>query len=1081
MKQNNYQRKPASPAPKSRRHAPCEQDTQTAPMQQLLNKLRTHQIELELQNKELLRTQQALELSRARYFDLYEQAPVGYLTLNEHGLILEANLTAAQLLGVSRSQLIKQRLAHFIAREDQDGYYTRIRQLIATGEPQEHELQIVKPDGTRFWVSIQTNLTQDEQGVALYRVILTEITARKHTQDALRESEKRYRILFEQSPDAMFILDLQGRHLDANPRATAMLGYTHTELLGLSLKQVSAQVPQSEQIIQRLLRGEQIPTYERIFRKKNGELFPVELTVDLIRDLHGNPKYIQSIARDITERKRAEDALRESEANLNRAQAVAHIGSWYNQLATNQVTWSAETYRIFGIPIGTPMNFDIFTQTIHPDDRAPLRESWQYAVTHHTPFDFEHRILVGNEIRWVREQAEIEYTADGAPLCGIGTVQDITERKQAKKDLEIALTKYKTLFDIFPLGITVSDKQGNVIETNRFAEKLLGVSTTEHLQREIDGPQWQIIRLDGTPMPASEYASVRALTENRLIENIEMGIQSPRETTWLNVTAAPIPLEAYGVVVVYGDIGERLHTAHALRESEMRYRLLADASSDVIWTCGLDFTLTYISPAVERLTGFTPQQAFTQSFASALTPASIERAHSLFANAIEQLEHKSAQELAMWSNIAELEMRCKDGSTIWTETRINFILDVRGMPRAILGITRDITERKRMETERANQHRAQELATLYETTRDLSPILDLPVLLDMILHRVLYLVSATTCAIYLYDSERQVFELRAQHGTLVHLTTQDWSEPSKSCLLADQSRIARVPLMYGNELFGVLFVGDPLDDGTVLPQATLHLLTLFAGQAAAALRNIRMFEHIRVSRERAQVLAQQLLNAQETERRTMARELHDEIGQALTSVQLGLQNIEPYLSNSDAQDALEETMQVVERVLDQTRDLSRTLRPAMLDDFGLVAALRWYVERQAKRAGLHAEFYADAFPERLPEHVETVCFRIAQEAITNIVRHARANHVTVELRGHADMLEFTVRDNGIGFDLAHAMKDSLNGESIGLLGIKERAALIGGEVGFLTAPGQGTEIHVHLPLTPDPTLLERRQAQRGVE
>ena len=121
--------------------------------------------------------------------------------------------------------------------------------------------------------------------------------------------------------------------------------------------------------------------------------------------------------------------------------------------------------------------------------------------------------------------------------------------------LRVSLEKYRVLFESFPLGITISDKSGKIIEGNRQSEQLLGITREAHAQRRIDSKEWQIIRKDGTPMPADEYASTRALRENRLIENVEMGIVKDKgEITWISVTAAPIPLEGYGVAIAYGDI-----------------------------------------------------------------------------------------------------------------------------------------------------------------------------------------------------------------------------------------------------------------------------------------------------------------------------------------------------------------------------------------------------------------------------------------------------------------------------------------------------------------------------------------------
>jgi diguanylate cyclase (GGDEF)-like protein/PAS domain S-box-containing protein len=158
----------------------------------ILHELQVHQIELEMQNDELRRTQTELDGSRARYFDLYDLAPVGYVTVSEQGLILEANLTAATLLGVSRGTLVKLLLTRFILKEDQAIYYLHRKQLLDTGEPQMCELRMVKKDGTAFWAHLAATVAKDKGGVTVYRVVMSDITAHKQAEEALHESEQRY-------------------------------------------------------------------------------------------------------------------------------------------------------------------------------------------------------------------------------------------------------------------------------------------------------------------------------------------------------------------------------------------------------------------------------------------------------------------------------------------------------------------------------------------------------------------------------------------------------------------------------------------------------------------------------------------------------------------------------------------------------------------------------------------------------------------------------------------------------------------------------------------------------------------------
>jgi len=213
-----------------------------------------------------------------------------------------------------------------------------------------------------------------------------------------------------------------------------------------------------------------------------------------------------------------------------------------------------------------------------------------------------------------------------------------------------------------------------------------------------------------------------------------------------------------------------------------------------------------------------------------------------------------------------------------------------------------------------------------------------------------------------------------------------------------------------------------------------------------------------------QVLSRRLVEAQETERRHLARELHDEIGQALTVAQLNLQALLQSPRTKTLLPRLKESLEVVERVLEQVHDISLNLRPSILDDLGLEPALRWLTNRQAALVGLQAKFHADALEQRLDPVIETECFRVAQGALTNVLRHAQAKTVSVELRKENGQLHLRVRDDGIGFDVAALREKAVLGASLGLLSMEERASLAGGGLECTSAPKLGTEVHAWFPL-----------------
>ncbi len=226
-------------------------------------------------------------------------------------------------------------------------------------------------------------------------------------------------------------------------------------------------------------------------------------------------------------------------------------------------------------------------------------------------------------------------------------------------------------------------------------------------------------------------------------------------------------------------------------------------------------------------------------------------------------------------------------------------------------------------------------------------------------------------------------------------------------------------------------------------------------------------DEVRNYSDRLRSLSRQLLESQEAERRHLARELHDEIGQSLTALKISLQSL---LRNDDSRQLparLGESIEVVEGLLHSIRSLSLNLRPSILDDFGLVTAIKWYLEAQSRRTGIEASLEGETreIRRRKPE-IETACFRVVQEAVTNAVRHSRAQHVRVNYQEVGEFLQLCIQDDGIGFDPTIVRERALRGESLGILSMQERVQLLGGQIDFDSLPGQGTRIRVRIPLHP---------------
>lgn len=252
------------------------------------------------------------------------------------------------------------------------------------------------------------------------------------------------------------------------------------------------------------------------------------------------------------------------------------------------------------------------------------------------------------------------------------------------------------------------------------------------------------------------------------------------------------------------------------------------------------------------------------------------------------------------------------------------------------------------------------------------------------------------------------------------------------------------------------------------PDRPTHILAVtedITERKTAEQERSRLFERVQASERRLQALSRQLFETQEAERRHLARELHDEIGQILSTLKILIQRAQRTGERSAAVDCLEESIRIVEQAIRQIRALSLDLRPSVLDDLGLVPALRWFVEVKARQGAFAGVFESEPFAVRLPLEVELACFRVVQEAVSNVMRHGKATKVMVALSRGPRGLEVSVRDDGVGFDVTAALADAVRGRSLGLLGMQERVALVGGTLAIDSMKGKGCEVKAWFPLS----------------
>ena len=559
-------------------------DERIRELQAEIDALRRENEGLRLADTERRRDEEALRKEKDRVGAILSALDTGQSLVEPDMTIVWVNQKARDIL--PEQEPVGQKCYRYFEGLSEPCEVCAARRVFATGEVTRVEKCV--PRRGR-WMNIVAQPVKDASGRVTHALeSFTDITEQKQAEEALRESEAKYRTLVETALDIVLIHDSE-KILYINPTGVNLLGASSPdEILGRNFLEIVH--PDFRDRIRKNvaidLLGESSPITQLQILRLDGTAFWVEGR-GVMTFIAGTP-VVQVIMRDITERKRAEDALRESRATLEKAQEMAHIGNWTWDLRTNRTVVSRELVHIFGAEkSGSEVDSTVFLNSTHPEDRQMVEEAVQQAITEHTKLSIDWRIIrPDGEVRFIHSEGEVVLDDQGQPIRFFGAASDITERKQAEAKLRAVMerehlraTELDATLASIASGVIIYDSTGAIVRVNEAVRTMIDRASISLDPIHFEGRQagFGVLRADGTPLPLEATPYYRALHGETVQGEEVMVTRLDREPLWVDTSAAPIRDGSgaiVGAIAILTDITERKRAEEALiRHTEELTRL----------------------------------------------------------------------------------------------------------------------------------------------------------------------------------------------------------------------------------------------------------------------------------------------------------------------------------------------------------------------------------------------------------------------------------------------------------------------------------------------------------------------------
>ncbi|MEA4909244.1 MAG: PAS domain S-box protein, partial [Anaerolineaceae bacterium] len=892
----------------------------------------------------------------------------------------------------------------------------------------------------------------------LGRVIISilDITEQVQYFRALQESEERYRHLVGFVPIPIAVIQ-DKRYVYANSAVLDLMGYKSLEDInrqGVLEPVIEEYRALLEERLQRTLENKSNPPLEFRLQRSDGTPIIVETWSSPITY---NDRPASLIAtHDVTQRKQIEEALRESQNFVRKIVETTPNLVYIHDMETLQIVYcNAKVAEVLGYTVEEIIaaQSGFFSSKFHPDDQEAMRKHREDMLLARDGeiFDITYRMIrKDGSWAWLRSQESIFLrNPDGSTRQIIGTAEDVTEQLRAREALLQSERKYRLLVEQSYEAIVLADETGMIIEWNASAEKIFKLQRAEVVGR----PLWDVMYSVSGPeyKTPEKYAALKEAFAGLLATGKGVWFEHTYEAEMEHLDGSPFVVQSnvYAIKTEKGflvcstsrDVSEQKANEKALQESEQRFRLLYEDAPLGYQSLNAQGILVEVNHAWLNLLGYQAEEVLGCSFGGFLTPASREFFQGMF----DQFIHNGR------IHGAEFEVIRKNGSVLNVVIDGQLSFDAYGNFRQTHCILYDITDRKR--AEQILQQSEERLRTIIE---------NMPVMLD---------AMDVDNNFVLWNRESERVTGYSEDEMVGNPNAWDMLYPDqeyRQAMIAESIARSREKADFRSWIWNLT-----CKDGSVRNIAWSNISSEFpiAGWHSWAI-GVDVTEQARaeVQLERSlnelRALSAHLQSVREEERASISREIHDELGQSLTGLKMDLYWLKSKIEKQDTQSVAQARLNkiasmvmVVDLIIDAVRRISTELRPSVLDTLGLVPAIEWLSKDFQSRSGTKCRFRSRLPDMEIDPKLSTALFRICQESLTNVVRHAQATRISISLRRENGDLVLEIQDNGTGI----RQEDIEDIKSIGLIGMRERAHMFGGKIEFNGKSGIGTQILARFP------------------